>query len=525
MPFGSLIDLHLHSTGSDGSLSPGQILALANESGIKTISITDHDSIDGIKTILANPLPDTPEIITGVELSCDAPSAYRSADSIHLLGYGFSIYDKQLNNLLDKAQSSRAARNPEIIQKLNQIGFKITMEQVEKRFGAKQTGRPHIAELMKEMGYVNSFQQAFDKYLGKGRPAYVDKYKISCKDAIETILNAGGVPVLAHPGLLAFPDKKTLASFVGVLKEYGLQGLEIYYTDHDEKMMTYLETLAAQNDLLITGGSDFHGRFNPGVEPGVGKGNLNISSALVSKLKARLEELKDIYWDLGILERNIHYHFNDKSLLNNALCHRSYLNENQDKCNTDNERLEFLGDAVLGVCIGHFLMKKSPSRKEGELSRLRSNLVSEPALAQMARRIDLGRFIHLGKGEANARGYEKNSILSDTFEAVIAAVYLDAGFDEVYHLIRNLFEERVLKILSKDKIIDYKSLLQEYLQAQGAAAPQYIVRNETGPDHDKTFEISLNLFGDEFHGQGKIKKAAEQASAKKALEKLKKLSI
>ncbi|MBU8850218.1 MAG: ribonuclease III [Desulfobacterales bacterium] len=519
-----MIDLHVHSTASDGSFSPLEIMSLAKKAGLKAVSITDHDTIDGIKQVLKHPLTTCPEFITGVEISCEPPSGFKDVGSVHLLGYGFSVYDKNLNIILDDAKKARAQRNPKIIEKLNTLGFNISIEQVEKRFGADQTGRPHIAELMKELGIVKTFREAFDKYLGKGKPAYVDKYKASCRQAIQTILKAGGIPVLAHPGLLTFNKTHQLENFLDMLITYGLEGMEVYYTDHDTSMTSFFQQLAKQKELMITGGSDFHGVFNEGVQIGSGKGDLNIGYSLFKALNNRLEETREKYTDLSILENNIGYSFKDKSLLNNAMCHRSYLNENPDSNSSDNERLEFLGDAVLGLCIGHVLMEKSPSKKEGELSKLRSNLVSEPALADMARFIDLGRFIQLGKGEAISRGFDKNSILSDTFEAVVAAVYLDAGFDTVYQLVHDIFRESFEKILSNEKIIDYKSMLQECVQEQGSTTPQYVVLNEIGPDHDKTFEISLTLFGIESRGLGKTKKAAEQDSAKKALKIFKKIN-
>ena len=194
-----MIDLHVHSTASDGSFSPLEIMALAKKVGVRAISITDHDTIDGIKEILKHPLPALPEFITGVEISCEPPSEFKDVGSIHLLGYGFSVYDKNLNIILDDAKKFRAQRNPKIIEKLNSLGFNISIEQIEERFGANQTGRPHIAESMKEQGYVKTFREAFDKYLGKDKPAYVDKHKVSCQQAIQTIRQAGGIPVLAHP--------------------------------------------------------------------------------------------------------------------------------------------------------------------------------------------------------------------------------------------------------------------------------------------------------------------------------------
>ncbi len=519
-----MIDLHVHSTASDGSFPPLEIMTLAKNLGVQAISITDHDTIDGVKEILKYPLPPSPEFITGVEISCEPPSGFREVGSVHLLGYGFSIYDKNLNAILDDAKIARAQRNPKIIEKLKHLGFNITIEQIENRFGADQTGRPHIAEFMKEKGYVKTFREAFDKYLGKDMPAYVEKYKVSCRQAIQTIRRAGGIAVLAHPGLLRFNKSHQIENFIDALMADGLAGIEVYYTDHDDSMTSFYQELASQKKLMMTGGSDFHGLFNKGVQLGSGMDNLNIDYSVFKALTLELEEIKGQWSQLNILENNIGYLFKDKSLLNNALCHRSYLNENQESCLCDNERLEFLGDAVLGLCIGHLLMEESPSKNEGELSKLRANLVSESALADMARFIDLGRFVRLGKGEAFSRGFDKNSILSDAFEAVIAAVYLDAGFDITYQLIHDLFKETLEKNISNEKIIDYKSMLQEFVQEHGATTPQYEVLNEIGPDHDKIFEISLNIFDIHSKGLGKTKKAAEQDSAKKALKMLKKIN-
>ncbi len=519
-----MIDLHIHSTASDGSHSSLEILNLAKEAGLKAIAITDHDTLEGIKELFNQPLAPIPELITGVEISCEPPSRFKETGSIHLLGYGFSLYDRHLNGILDDAKKARARRNPEIIKKLNSLGFELSIEDVENRFGAQQTGRPHIAELMKEMGYVNSFREAFDKYLGKNKPAYVDKYKVSCRKAIQAILEAGGVPVLAHPGLLSFSGNNQIGEFIETLKNYGLEGIEVYYSEHDEAMTLFYETVAMENDLIVTGGSDFHGSFHEDIHLGSGKNNLNIDNSIFTVLTKRLYDIREEHTDLTTLENNIGYSFKDKSLLINALCHRSFLNEHQDVCSSDNERLEFLGDAVLGLCVGHLLMEKSPSINEGELSKLRSSLVSEPALADMARYIDLGRFIRLGRGEARSRGFDKNSILSDAFEAVIAAVYLDAGFDRAYRLTHDLFDHKIKKVLYSEQVIDYKSMLQEFAQERGTKTPQYVVLNETGPDHDKTFEISLTLFDIESKGFGKTKKSAEQDSARKALEMLKQLN-
>jgi len=517
-----LIDLHVHSTASDGSLSPVEILELARTRGIKAIAITDHDSIDGIKEIIDQVHAVPVEFITGVEISCTPPQGFETIGSVHLLGYGFSLYDRNLNQMLSAAKLSREQRNPKIISKLNQAGLNISLAEIAARFGTGQTGRPHIAELMKEKGFVSSFKEAFDTWLGKGKPAYVDKFKVSCKKAVQTILDAGGVPVLAHPGLLTFNRTKDMEVFLDTLISYGLQGMEVFYTDHDAHQTDYLSSLARKKKLLVTGGSDFHGSFNAGVKLGSGKDNIQVPYALFKALSSRLEAMHNLHDRLDILEANLGHQFIERSLLQTALCHRSFLNENQRVCDTDNERLEFLGDAVLGLCIGHILMKQSPSRKEGELSKLRATLVSEPGLADMARSIDLGRFVRLGKGETISGGRDKNSILSDAFEAVMAAVFLDAGFDTTCDLIQDLFQKAVDAVLSCDHTFDYKSSLQEYAQEIFATTPVYTVMREMGPDHDKTFEISLELAHITARGFGKTKKAAEQDAAKNAAKLLKK---
>ena len=200
-------------------------MTLAKAAGVRVISITDHDTLDGVKEILKHPLPVSPEFIPGVELSCDPPPEFKDVGSVHLLGYGFSVHDKNLNSLLARAKKARVQRNPKIIAKLNSLGFDISIEQVEQRFGAGQTGRPHMAELMTELGYVQTFKEAFDKYLGKDKPAYVEKFKVSCQVAIQTLLEAGGIPVLAHPGLLTFHQSGELENFIDTLIGYGLEGI------------------------------------------------------------------------------------------------------------------------------------------------------------------------------------------------------------------------------------------------------------------------------------------------------------
>lgn len=220
------------------------------------------------------------------------------------------------------------------------------------------------------------------------------------------------------------------------------------------------------------------------------------------------------------LEERINYRFRDKTLLEKAFRHSSYVNEQTDADLEDNERLEFLGDAVLNLVIGHLLMDKHPELHEGDLSRMRSNLVNETHLAQLSRLMMLGPEIKLGKGEDLTNGREKNSILSDVFEAMIAAVYLDGGFDRVSKFIREKFSGYIDSSDSPAMNLDSKSRLQELSQVHLKAMPRYKVVHECGPDHDKTFKVLLTINDIESYGIGKSKKAAEQDAAANALDSL-----
>ena len=224
------------------------------------------------------------------------------------------------------------------------------------------------------------------------------------------------------------------------------------------------------------------------------------------------------------IEQKLGYIFQNKHLLAEALRHSSYVNEQPDVDMRDNERLEFLGDAVLNLIVGHILMTRYPNLKEGDLSRTRANLVNETQLAIMARTINLGSFLQLGKGEIQTKGMEKNSILAGAYEALMAALYLDSGFDVTFEIIEKNFEPILDQVHSAIDSYDYKSRLQEWVQEKHGAIPNYKVVSEEGPDHDKTFGVSVKVFDIETKGSGKSKKTAEQDAARKALEILEKES-
>jgi ribonuclease III len=222
--------------------------------------------------------------------------------------------------------------------------------------------------------------------------------------------------------------------------------------------------------------------------------------------------------DRSELERRLRYEFIDNFLLEEALRHSSYVNELTDSHLHDNERLEFLGDAVLNLIVGHILMIHYPDLKEGDLSRNRANLVNEARLAKMARSLDLGSYIQLGKGEIQTLGREKNSILADCFEAVMAAVYLDGGYEAAFQIIEANFLPLIDDVHGVADHYDYKSQLQERVQVRYGGMPNYSVIREEGPDHDKTFWVALKVSDITTEGIGKSKKAAEQDAAQKALE-------
>jgi ribonuclease III len=222
--------------------------------------------------------------------------------------------------------------------------------------------------------------------------------------------------------------------------------------------------------------------------------------------------------DTCILIGKLQYKFKNEALLHEACRHSSFVNEQTAMDLPDNERFEFLGDAVLNLVVGHILMERFPEWKEGELSRMRASLVNETQLATIARILGLGAHIQLGRGEEQTHGREKSSILANTFEAVVAAVYLDGGFDAVHPFIATHFSDLLETLHSPAESYDYKSQLQEYVQAHQRVMPQYSIINESGPDHDKTFIVQLEVKALKTEGVGKSKKLAEQDAAKNALE-------
>jgi ribonuclease III len=226
--------------------------------------------------------------------------------------------------------------------------------------------------------------------------------------------------------------------------------------------------------------------------------------------------------DCRQLQSTLRHNFNNLGLLQEALRHSSYVNEQPDANLRDNERLEFLGDAVLNLVIGHLLMESFPEMHEGDLSRIRANMVNETQLADIARSIDLGSYLLLGKGELQNNGRDKSSLLANAFEAVMAAVFLDNGLDAAAAVIQHHFKDLVASAPTTAIGQDYKSRLQEAVQSTIREIPQYHVIDESGPDHDKVFTVSMSVGTIQTRGTGKSKKSAEQDAARNGLELLEK---
>ncbi|MFP3998749.1 MAG: PHP domain-containing protein [Desulfobacterales bacterium] len=282
------IDLHIHSSASDGSLHPEQILNHAVKYGLAAISITDHDTVEGAAAALLHGIPKNLDFLTGVEISAEFPPGYDTSGSIHILGYGIDVNSPALQRMLKKQQHARNSRTPQIIEKLNSLGIRVTLEQISAEAGKDEIARPHIAAHLVRKGYAADIDDAFDRYLAKGKPAYVDKFRIPAEDAVAAIKNAGGIAVLAHPGLLPETVGSRLEKFIASLAAKGLGGIEAYYPGHNQEQTAMYERLAEKFGLLVTGGTDFHGDINSEIKMGSGTGTLSIPYSVFQKLSEAL---------------------------------------------------------------------------------------------------------------------------------------------------------------------------------------------------------------------------------------------
>ena len=275
-----MIDLHSHSTASDGALSPTELVKYAKDKEMDAIAITDHDTVEGIEEALSAGKEFDLEVVPGIEISAEFPE-----ETMHILGYYVDFKDQKFIENISVLQKARAERNPRIVENLQKLGMNIEYDEILKEAGSGQVGRPHFAKVLINKGYVKTTQQAFNRYLKKGAPGYEDKFRFQPEDAISHILNAGGIPVLAHPATLKCKTAEELEAEIKKLIGYGLKGIEAHYSDHTNSQAEFYNNLADRYGLLITGGSDFHGHNIKGIDLGTGKGKLEIPYELLQKMK------------------------------------------------------------------------------------------------------------------------------------------------------------------------------------------------------------------------------------------------
>ena len=247
------VDLHLHTIASDGRLSPTELVQLVAGRGLKQVAITDHDSTEGLAEAFqaAEQFPGL-RLIPGIELSTDVPG-----DEIHMLGYFIDYEDEEFQGILRRFRQDRVDRGREIVEKLAALGIKLEWERVQEIAGEGAVGRPHIALAMVEKGYCKEPKDAFPKYLGRNGLAYAERAKMTPTEAVQMLHKVGGVPVLAHPAYLS-----DLESRLPELRDAGLMGLEVYYAKFDSNTIENLRDLAVRYDLILCGGSDYHGLGN-----------------------------------------------------------------------------------------------------------------------------------------------------------------------------------------------------------------------------------------------------------------------
>jgi predicted metal-dependent phosphoesterase TrpH len=247
------VDLHIHSIYSDGTATPIQLIELARVSQLSGFALTDHDTVEGVPEVLRLGQEHGLKVLTGVEIN-----AHHGDFSVHILGYGFDPEHAQLKAWLGKLQQFRNERNLQILDKLATLGITLSLEELEQFSHCGQTGRPHIARLLVAKGYVKNTTQAFARYLGREKVAWCSRFTYSAAESIAIIHQAGGVAVLAHPGIIDLTLRKQ-SQLIRELTERHLDGLEVHYPRHTKKVMQFFSDLAQQYNLLTTGGSDYHG--------------------------------------------------------------------------------------------------------------------------------------------------------------------------------------------------------------------------------------------------------------------------
>ena len=276
-----MIDLHTHSTCSDGSLTPEELASAAAAAKLEAVALTDHDTTGGLLAFLATAHQSGLRGITGIEISAE-----HHPGAMHMLGYFFDPAHAGLQEKLGKLRAGRNERNRKILQKLCELGLELTWEEVHALAGGEVVGRPHFARALIARGHVKDKDEAFGKLLARGQPAYAERFRLSPADSISMIRAAGGVAVLAHPCSLKLGQKQ-LRALLLELRAAGLEGLEVYHSEHNPSQTRLYHRLATDLGLALSGGSDFHGTLMPDIKLGYGFGGLRVPAELLPKLEAR----------------------------------------------------------------------------------------------------------------------------------------------------------------------------------------------------------------------------------------------
>lgn len=273
------VDLHTHTSCSDGTFTPEELVEYAADKNLSAVAITDHDILSGIEEAQAAGDRLGIEVISGVEVSTE----YEGSD-IHIVGLFIDIFNRELNLKLDAMREKRTKRNMLVVEKLQDIGLKITFDDVKNAAQGGIITRAHFAKALRNKGYISSNQEAFDRYIGRGKPAYVKREVLDWRETISVINNAGGIAVMAHPLLYKF-SKARLENIVSDMAMHGLKGIEAYYSTHSPSDVKYIKMIADKNKLKISGGSDFHGANKPKLDLATGYGSLAVPYNVLEGLR------------------------------------------------------------------------------------------------------------------------------------------------------------------------------------------------------------------------------------------------
>ncbi len=277
-----MIDLHSHSIFSDGTNTPEELVALAEQAGLSALALTDHDTTDGLPRFMAAASKTPVQAVSGIELSAEFGEV-----TLHILGLLFDPANQELQAALEWVRAGRTERNFQILEKLNRLGYNLTHDDIRKHSSDDLIGRPHFAAALIEKGHFKHKDKIFKQLLGKGKAAYVDRRRLSPEACVELIRNAGGIAVIAHPGQMKL-TARSLRRLVKKLKEHGLGGLEVWHPTHKEYQAASFLRICEEFDLAATGGSDFHGKLTPDLTLGRGFGDLDVSDHILEQLKGRL---------------------------------------------------------------------------------------------------------------------------------------------------------------------------------------------------------------------------------------------